>query len=106
VVVFPNKRCFLRSCHEPRRSPALFPSHTGEIREIVGEEKTQLSWFIRLHNERSRDVAAGKVFYLTFFVFLKYAFGGCEVDTSGSDWLRVGDFSDPLTAPPTKRKHR
>jgi predicted nucleotide-binding protein len=39
-----------------------------------------------------------------FAIKLKNA--GCEVDTSGSDWLRVGDFSDPLTAPPTKGKHR
>jgi predicted nucleotide-binding protein len=29
---------------------------------------------------------------------------GCEVDMSGSDWMTVGDFSDPLMKAPTKRK--
>jgi len=39
-----------------------------------------------------------------FAIKLKNA--GCDVDTSGSDWLKVGDFSDPLTKLPANRKRR
>ena len=29
---------------------------------------------------------------------------GCDVDTSGSDWVSAGDFTDPLSRAPTKKK--
>lgn len=28
---------------------------------------------------------------------------GCDVDTTGTDWVNAGDFTDPLSRPPTKR---
>lgn len=31
---------------------------------------------------------------------------GCEVDRSGLDWLKVGDFSDPLTRAPSVEKRK
>lgn len=33
----------------------------------------------------------------------KLSNSGCDVDTSGSDWVNVGDFTDPLARPPAKR---
>ncbi len=29
---------------------------------------------------------------------------GCDVDTGGSDWVGQGDFTDPLSRVPTKKK--
>lgn len=29
---------------------------------------------------------------------------GCDVDTTGTDWVNTGDFTDPLSRPPTKRR--
>lgn len=31
---------------------------------------------------------------------------GCEVDLTGSDWVRVGDFTDPLARAPAKGKKK
>lgn len=31
---------------------------------------------------------------------------GCDVDTSGSDWVTVGDFTDPQARTPTKPKRK
>ena len=31
---------------------------------------------------------------------------GCDVDTSGSDWVNAGDFTDPLTRTPGTRSKK
>ncbi|MCC7407304.1 MAG: nucleotide-binding protein [Phycisphaeraceae bacterium] len=28
---------------------------------------------------------------------------GCDVDTSGTDWMKIGDFADPMTRVPSKK---